>query len=58
MCLGSFDDFFFPLRNAITINLLVVELGKVVDDDGNGEGHDEDAADGAGRAHDLAWKER
>ena len=29
------------------MNLFVVELRKVVDDDGNGEGHDQDAADGA-----------
>ena len=41
-------------RPELNVYLFVVELREVVDDDGNGEGHDQDAADGAARADDLA----
>ena len=34
-------------------HLLVVELSEVVDDDGDGEGHDEDAGNGAAGADDF-----
>ena len=35
-------------------DLFVVELCEVVDNDGNGQSHDQDTADGAARADDLA----
>ena len=35
---------------------LVVELGKVVDNDGDGQGHDEDAGDGGAHPNKLSFK--
>ena len=36
-----------PLQRLLLLHLVVVELGKVVDDDGDGEGHHQHARDGA-----------
>ena len=43
-----------PLERLLPPDLVLVELSEVVDDDGDGEGHDEHAADGARCPHDLA----
>ena len=42
-----------PLHRLLPSQLVLVELGKVVDNDGDGQGDDEDAAYAAGHAHDL-----
>jgi len=51
--LGLFQSL-LSLDGFLSLDLFVVELSEVVDDDGNGEGHDQDAADGATGADDLA----
>ena len=43
-----------PLERLLAADLVLVELCEVVDDDGDGEGDDEDAADAAHQAHALA----
>ena len=42
-----------PLHRLLPLHLVVVELGKVVDNDGNGQRHDEDAGNGAAGADKL-----
>ena len=43
-----------PLKRLLPPDLVLVELGEVVDDDGDGEGDDQDAADAAHQADTLA----
>merc|ERR1711994_306010 len=43
-----------PLNRLLLLHLIVVELREVVDDDGDGERHDEHTGDGAAGAHEHA----
>ena len=43
-----------PLERLLSPDLVLVELGEVVNDDGDGEGNDQDAADAAHQADTLA----
>ena len=43
------------LQRLLTTDLVLVELGEVVDDDRDGQRDDEDAADTAEEADELAW---
>ena len=46
-----------PLQGLLLLHLVIVELGKVVDDDGDGEGHHKDPRDRTAGAdkHTRTW---